>query len=507
VDARLLSLARKDLLAASPGREDAYRFRHALIRDAAYAGIPKELRAQLHEGFADWAVRTTAGRAGELDEIVGYHYEQAFRYREELGPLDERARNLADRSGELLGQAGERAFTRHDMPAAVNLLARAITLLGDESATRLQALPQLGSALMKTGDFTRADKVLGEALAGAAAAGDKKLELRTLIEREFFRTFTNPESSTEEIVRIAEMAIPLLEELHDELGLAKAWWLRSEADVIAGRWAARAEALERALEHAKRAADAREISTIIALLAQALEYGPTPVPEAIRRCEELRASVREDAEVRAAIASTLAGLQAMQGNFDEARVLAEEGRVVYEELGLRYMRAARSLASGSVELLAGDPAAAVRELRWGYDELEKMGERGTRSTLAAFLAQALVADGRYDDAIEFSNISQEMATEADVVTQAVWRSARGAALAETGDLSEGERLAREAVTLANGTDFVDLQAGTLIGLAGVLASGGRTEESTALAEQARVIYERKGNIAAAERLSAGARAR
>ena len=393
------------------------------------------------------------------------------------------------------------------MPAAVNLLARAITLLRDESATRLQALPQLGSALMKTGDFTRADKVLGEALAGAAAAGDKKLELRTLIEREFFRTFTNPESSTEEIVRIAEMAIPLLEELHDELGLAKAWWLRSEADVIAGRWAARAEALERALEHAKRASDAREISTIIALLAQALEYGPTPVPEAIRRCEELRASVREDAEVRAAIASTLAGLQAMQGNFDEARVLAEEGRVVYEELGLRYMRAARSIASGSVELLAGDPAAAVRELRWGYDELEKMGERGTRSTLAAFLAQALVADGRYDDAIEFSNISQEMATEADVVTQAVWRSARGAALAETGDLSEGERLAREAVTLANGTDFVDLQAGTLIGLAGVLASGGRTEESTALAEQARVIYERKGNIAAAERLSAGARAR
>ena len=89
LDARLLSLTRKDLLAASPGREDAYRFRHALIRDAAYAGIAKELRAQLHERFADWAIGTNAGRAGELDEIVGYHYEQAFRYRQELGPLDE----------------------------------------------------------------------------------------------------------------------------------------------------------------------------------------------------------------------------------------------------------------------------------------------------------------------------------------------------------------------------------------------------------------------------------
>jgi class 3 adenylate cyclase/tetratricopeptide (TPR) repeat protein len=496
VDAQLLSLARKDLLSAWPGREDAYRFRHALIRDAAYAGIPKELRVQLHEGFADWAIRTTAGRAGELDEIVGYHYEQAFRYREELGPLDEPARTLADKAGELLGQAGERAFARHDMPAAVNLLARAITLLREDHAIRLQALPQLGSALMKTGDFTRADKVLGEALAGAAAAGDKKLELRTLIEREFFRTFTNPESSTEEIVRIAETAIPLLEELHDELGLAKAWWLRSEADVIAGRWAARAEALERALHHAKSASDPREISTIIALLAQALEYGPTPVPEAIRRCEELRDSVHEDGEVRAAIASTLAGLHAMQGHFDEARVLAEEGRVVYEELGLRYMRAARSLASGSIELLAGDPAAAVRELRWGYDELEKMGERGTRSTLAAFLAQALVEQGLYSDAIEFSKISEETGAAADVVTQAVWRRARATALAQAGDSSEAELLAAEAVELAKGTDFLDLQGNTLLGLANVLYLTGQSEQVAPLVERARQAFERKGNIVA-----------
>lgn len=347
---------------------------------------------------------------------------------------------------------------------------------------------------MKTGDFTRADTVLGEALAGAAAAGDKKLELRTLIEREFFRTFTNPESSTEEIVRIAEMAIPLLEELHDELGLAKAWWLRSEADVIAGRFAARAEALERALDHAQRAADPREISTIIALLAQALEYGPTPVPDVIRRCEELRDSVRDDAEVRAAIASTLAGLHAMQGNFDQARALAEESRVVYEELGLRYMRAARSLASSSVELLAGDPAAAVRELRWGYDALEKMGERGTRSTLAAFLAQALVEQGLYSDAIEFSRISEETSAAADVVNQAVWRGARAAALAHAGDSTAAELLAAEAVELAEGTDFLDLQGNTLLGLANVLSVAGQSHQVPPLVERARRAFEKKGNV-------------
>jgi class 3 adenylate cyclase/tetratricopeptide (TPR) repeat protein len=510
VDMRLLNLVRKDLLTPRPGREDSYRFRHALIRDAAYAGIPKERRAQLHERFADWAAATNMGRAGELDEIVGYHYEQAVHYRQELGGLDENARALSDRAGALLTQAGERAFARHDMPAAVNLLARATTLLGEQNPIRLQALPQLGSALMKTGDFSRADVVLGEALEGAAAAGDKKLELRTLIEREFFRTFTNPESSTEEIVRIAETTIPLLEDLHDELGLAKAWWLRSEADAIAGRWAARTEALERALVHARRASDPREVSTIIGLLASALAYGPTPVQDAIRRCEELSESVRGDVEVRAGIASTLAALHARLGQFDEARSLAEEARAIYEELGLRYMLAGEhAFASGSIELLAGDPAAAVRELRRGYDALERMGERGTRSTLAAFLAQALVEQGEYEEAIEFSEISEQAGAAADVVTQAVWRSARAAALAQTGDLPTAELLAEEAVSLAEATDFLELQGSTLLELAHVLRLTGDAEAAPPLVERARQAFERKGNVVSAARAAEllGARVR
>jgi hypothetical protein len=210
----------------------------------------------------------------------------------------------------------------------------------------------------------------------------------------------------------------------------------------------------------------------------------------------LRDSVRDDAEVRAAIASTLAGLHAMQGDFEQARVLAEESRVVYEELGLRYMRAARSLASGSVELLAGDPAAAVRELRWGYDALEMMGERGTRSTLAAFLSQALVEQGLYSDAIDFSRISEETSAAADVVNQAVWRAARATALAHVGDSSTAELLAAEAVELAEGTDFLDLQGNTLLGLANVLRLTGQSERVPPVVERARRAFERKGNIVA-----------
>jgi hypothetical protein len=139
----------------------------------------------------------------------------------------------------------------------------------------------------------------------------------------------------------------------------------------------------------------------------------------------------------------------------------------------------------------------VRELRWGYDELEKMGERGTRSTLAAFLAQALVEEGLYSDAIEFSKISEETGAAADVVTQAVWRTARAAALAQAGDSAAAELLAAEAVELAEGTDFLDLQGNTLLGLANVLDLTGQSERVPPLVERARRAFESKGNTAAA----------
>jgi ATP/maltotriose-dependent transcriptional regulator MalT len=167
------------------------------------------------------------------------------------------------------------------------------------------------------------------------------------------------------------------------------------------------------------------------------------------------------------------------------------------------MRAARSLASGLVELLAGDPAAAVREMRWGYDALERMGERGTRSTLAAFLAQALVEQGQYAVAIEYSKISEETGAAADVVTQAVWRSARASALAHSGDSATAEELATTAVELAEGTDFLDLQGNTLLGLAGVFRLTGHPERVPPLVERARQAFERKGNIVAEAKAVAG----
>jgi class 3 adenylate cyclase/predicted ATPase len=477
VASTLLSLVRRDLIEPDrsliPG-DDGFRFRHILIRDAAYLGLAKESRAGLHERYADWLERS----AGDLDEIVGYHLEQAFRYRQELGPADA---ELAKRAGERLARAGRRAIGRGDLPAAVTLLTRAAALLPDSHDERREVLPILGSALMRTGDFGRAESVLDEALAAAHAAGDTKLELRTVIEREFLRTFTQPEESLEDIVAVADGAIPLLEKLGDDVGLAKAWWLRSELHLSACRWRERAENLERALAHARRAGDASEQATIASQIATALLYGPTHVDAAIRRCGELLADQPDDRSLEAAITNTVAGLTAMRGEFDEARRLQQQARSVYEQLGMHFRIGVRSLIAAEIELLAGQPDEAVKILRWGMDSLREMGVTSATSTLASFLADALASAGAMDEAMKYAAIAEETSAETDVVNQVMWRVALARASGDPGP-------AREAVSLAEPTDSPDLKARAYVA-AGDL-------------DRARAAYDQKGNVAAVRRLLA-----
>ena len=477
VSSTLLALVRRDLIEPErsliPG-DDGFRFRHILIRDAAYMGISKESRAQLHERYADWLERA----APDLDEIVGYHLEQAFRYRQQLGQADAA---VAVRAGERLGRAGRRAVARGDLPASVTLLTRAVALLPDSHGERRELLLLLATPLIRTGDFARAENVLNDALDAARAADDKRLELRTLIERELFRSFTRAEESVDDIVAVSDKAIPLLEELGDDLGLAKAWWLKSEVHVHACRWRARAENLERALEYARAAGERSEQSTFASQLAVALYCGPTPVDEAIARCENLIAELPEDRSLRASVTASIAGLRAMEGEFDEARRLQSVARALHEELGHRVRIATRSLIAAEIETLAGRPEEATAILQWAFGELEEMGASSAMSTVAAFLADALATEGSVADAIRFSEISEQHAAGLDVATQVMWRVARANA---TGVIA----LAREAVDLAAPTDYVEIRARALLAV-------GNTEGAAR-------EYERKGNTAGMRRVIA-----
>jgi len=499
VDASLLSLARKDLLTARPGREDAYRFRHVLIRDAAYAGIPKELRARLHERFADWAANTGAGRAGDLDEIVGYHFEQAFRYREQLGVVDDDAREVAHRAAALLGAAGQRAFARDDAPAAVNLLDRALALVTDDYPAQLELMRQLSSALWSIGEVARAETLLNGLLEAATASGNRRYELYGALQQSAWRAAHEPAADWVDAAELAKEAIRVFEEFEDDLGLAQAWRHLGSALGAESRYAASVEACERALEHARRAGTGREESRAADLLCMGLLHGPTPVDVAIERAQKLLRSAGDNRLLEANVLAALAELKAMQTSFDDARELLMAAHRTYEILGLRLALAGVMQVAGTIELLAGDAAAAEQVFRQGYDIL--VGITGWQGPYGLRLADALYRQQRYAEATELVDAVEGQTLSGELEDRMFWATVKGPLLARAGQVSAAEEILRDALDVVAATDALNLHALVLSSLAEVQQLSG-ADAAAQTQRRAISLFTRKGNIAAADRVTA-----
>ena len=215
----LRSLLDKELIRpdyAEVGQEDAFRFAHQLIRDAAYEAIPKAVRAELHERLADWFESRAGERPGEYDEILGHHTEQAYRALLELGPMNPRIEALGRRAATALAAGGRRAFAQGDMPAAVDRLSRARLLLAEHDPDRLELLPQLAFALLETGDFAGSEAVVAEASEFARASGDPRLQAHALVLGLSMRLWSDPEGWTTAAEGTAPQAIATFEEVGDE---------------------------------------------------------------------------------------------------------------------------------------------------------------------------------------------------------------------------------------------------------------------------------------------------
>ena len=504
VSPRLHQLVRRELFAPDPSTlagEEGYRFRHVLIRETAYQAIPKRIRAVLHERAGAWLERVADDRVREYEEVIGYHLEQAHRYLGELGPLDDRGRALAVEAGERLAAAGARALKRGDVPAAVSLLARAAALLPMEHRHRTAVLLRLAEALRERGDFAWADSVLDELLDVAAATRSRGLEAHARVVRLRIELVRDPTLSPDRLLAEAEAVAEAFEELGDDEGLAKAWFVLAWIPWVRGQAAATEAALERAVEHGRKAADERAYWQALHLSVGAALFGPRPVADGVRRCEELVAA-GESRRVESSAVRALAVLRAMEGDAEEARRLVARDRELLQDLGLRFLAAAAAEAYGMVELLLGDPEAAAARLREGYDALDAMAARTTLSTIAAVLAQAEYACGRPDEAVRLSEVSEQATSEEDLSTQVQWRGPRAKVLAERGEAEEAERLAREAVALAERTDFLSMHADALVDLAEVLRLLGRSDEAMPALRVAQKLYKQKGNMAAATRAAA-----
>jgi hypothetical protein len=503
-DPALASLCGKQLIRqAEPSLADFY-FSHILVRDTAYARLLKRTRARLHERFAAWLTDTFRSRIAEYEEILGYHLEQSFRYRSELGPVDDHGRRLGAEASRYLSLAGHRALARGDMPAAANLLPRAAALLGEEDPARSLLLLDAGEAAVDTGELEQAESLLTEAADRAVAAGENGTARAAALALLQLRYTTDAHAvqqsiGQESMVELVERQIPELEAMGDDRALMRAFRLLTYVHWTRARFGEAVAATERAIRHATAAGDEVSARRFLGSLAMSALYGPMPVPDAIVTCEEVLARAEGDRKARALTEVTLGQLEAMRGNFERARLLYRRSRASLEEFGYLLPAALTSLASSVIELLAGDLTAAESELRKDYQRLEEMGERNYISTTAGLLADVLYRQGRFDESAEFAGICEDLASPDDVASQFLWRCVRGKLRARQGAIGEAESLLSTATALIETSDQLDLQGNGLLDFAEVRELAGAPADGADLSEQAAALFERKGNVVSALR--------
>ena len=495
VASHLLGLVRKELVrpeqAQLPG-DDAFRFRHILIRDAAYDALPKASRAELHERFAAW-LEARATELVELDELLGYHLEQASGYLRELGQDEERAHELAGRASDRLAAGGRAALVRDDPRAAASLLARASELLDARDVRRGSVLVGLAEARFDGDDLRGSHDSADAALELARELGDEHLEALARVAWLRATAQLDPDWGEEDAVAETERLASTLARVEDDDGLAKALALRAVVLFYTGRAALSIEANERAVEAARRAGNVRvELQALRGGLG-ARTFGPTPVAEAIAFAERV-AEHAADPVTQSFVWQKRAVLEAFQGDFSRARASYRRGKELVLEYGLRVRQGVMTQDCASIELAAGDPVAAERELREGYAILAELGETGYRSTNASQLAVALFEQGRLEEAARAADDALALTPEDDVDAVGRARATKARIAAARGEFEDAKALARSAVALLEPADYVDRHADALLSVAQVCQAAGEFAEAAEAAGKALALYERKGNV-------------
>jgi class 3 adenylate cyclase/tetratricopeptide (TPR) repeat protein len=495
---RLMTLVRKELVRpdrSSTTGDEAFRFRHLLVRDAAYASLTKEQRADLHARFADWLERIAGERKLEYEEVMGYHLEQTCTYRADLGLADELTTSLRTRAAAHLRSAGMRALARNDQHAASNLLTRALGLLR-EDRERGELLLHIGACAIEMGDFPRAMQAFEDAKAAATTAGDEELRLRAQLTRLDVSTITDPSVDMQRILVLADELETVATKEGRKLGRIVAEHARANAFLNACHWMDDLAALERARALLQPDEDPRLWNYTQVFSWNSLRYGPVPAPEAIARIKQDAATGNNGVDGRGLIA----GLLAMQGDFDEARAMGSEMRAYLLDRGMTMRVGAFSLHGGGIEFLAGDYEAAHRELASGIETLRGMGETGVLSTLASMDAEALYRLGRRPEMEDAIQLARESGGPHDISTQSQWRWVAAMAKADDGSFDEAERLIAEAVAMVEPTDFLEYRAQAFEALAHVEARAGRPEGWRAALDRSLAEHQRKANLVGAERV-------
>jgi class 3 adenylate cyclase/tetratricopeptide (TPR) repeat protein len=495
VETHLATLVRKELIRATAAtfpEDQGFRFRHLLIRDAAYESLPKATRAELHERFAGWLEHH---ELVERDEIVGYHLEQAHRYRAELDPGDPGLAGLAALAGRHLAAAGRTALDRGDYNAGGSLLRRAATLFGPESQERLAIAPDLVAVLWESGELDEARVVIED----AREATDPVVAAMASAMSTVIDIVSSDALSDEDRRARREDARTVLEAAGHDEGLALYWWAVAGEFWNACRTADAAVAAEHGLRHSAASGVKGRTDDFEWWIRSAYVFGPTPVPEAIARLEELQASAADGTLRAAATSNSLGRALAMHGEVDRGRELQRRARGTFSDAGLTTTAAGMSMSTAWIEQRAGDVEAWERALRDGLDELEALNDRAFYSTVAAYLAECVYLQGRFDEAKRLCTIVREASPANDVINFVYAEFLEGCLLAREGRHDEAAARARQALERADATDYNFARAEARVFLAETCLLAGNVEEAATWAADGLAVFRAKGDLTGAAR--------
>ena len=384
-------------------------------------------------------------------------------------------------------------------------LERALAARPADRRLRAGLLRLLGAVLFAAGDLEQAQPILAQAAQAAAEAGPPAMQARIRILQADIQT--EQTGIYTEALDVCAAAAPVLESEGDLEGLAEAWLLTGKLRLWSDDAPGTQEALERAISYARQSGHHCAERESRGWLNVNLHNLPLPAEELISRTEQQLEAAGGDPWAETGTLHSLALCYAYAGRFAEARAAYRRGQSIFTAFGAKLDAAGCAMACGRVELMAGDPAAAERILRKGYEALVAMGERGYRSSTVTYLAEAVSALGEFDQALRLTEEAEALAGPDDLEAQARWRAIRAQVLARHGQFSAAAALAGEAVALlpagrAKAPAVSYLAAGCLVATGEVALLAGAFDEAEDRLDRALRFYENRRMVPLAAQVRA-----
>ena len=488
LDGRLASLARSGLLHAT---DESFTFAHALVRDAAYEGIPKALRVSYHERIA-----AHIDQAGGLDgSVAAFHLETAALLSREIGS---HRPDLEREAGLRLSEAGFEQWRGGDASGTVNLLGRAMAMIDRDEPLRLDVGVELSVALRAIGESAKAAMVLEETAAAARRLRQRRIERRVEVESLVpgMSAGLKPDAAWATV----EGALPVFRRARDDRAVGRTLLFRAFLSSIGCRFSDSAAAAEEAFAYLERAGYDTSRATLV--VAAAGVHGPLPIAEARAGCDELRDRAAGHALTRANIDLMRALIEVVAGDEARARRFHSDAVAVFEERGQRRVSLTDCAGiAAEIELMSGrlDDARAI--LEHAAAALELRGDSAWAARHHILRAEISCVEGDPAGALALARRATRSTPPADVHGSVTCMRVTAKAQAVAGRIVSARRLVRRALSALDGTDALELRSRVLGDAAEIERDAGNHEALRIALDQASAAASAKGSVLVERRIA------